>query len=369
MVAPVTPYNTAIHLKTMELGPNGWFERNHISTIRYGYRQKPPYNVDTSLDYYRQYTVGKTFVSTGGMPNRAFANDLVQEALNKARAKFKSSIGDASQIGSTMTSELKATYGTVVGGIAKALLAAKHVSRGRIGEAGRLLGFHPPIVRKTVLRTAKRGKSRKKFRVQNEYWQMPDGRIVLKSLGNKWLWYSYGVRPLVDDLYNASSVFTREIPGTKILGKGYAEGIEGARSGSSHHHKANARVTAYVKVSNPNLWLANQLGLINPVQWFNEGVAFSFVIDWFSNWSDWLQQLTDFVGLEIEKPVTTYMLRSKNEWRHPGEYFSYFDVHFIKVIRRVGIPPVVLRFAYERFQWQRGANAVSLLVQFLKDKK
>lgn len=355
---------------------NGGFVANSYYVVhRDGHKQKPPYTVDTPL-FYRKSTVrGANHFGCDGLIKTSLTEDLVTAAANKARAKFVSKIGDASQFGSTLTSEFKSTYGTVVTGVATALRAARYVAKGKLGEAGRLLGFSPPVILKRVKlvygkKTAPKGKLAKRRRVYIEryYWQMPDGRSIAKSLANKWLWYSYGVKPLIDDLYNASKVFVREVPGELITEKGYAGDTVKSWPDSYEHH-CNVKVSAYVRVTNPNLWLANQLGLINPVQMVNEGIMFSFVIDWFSNWSDWLQQLTDFVGLEIAKPNTIVVQRTIRTWSAPNEFVSSFVQHQFTLQRTQVIPDVKLRFAYERFQWQRGANAVSLLVQFLRSSK
>lgn len=337
---------------------------------RIGTRQAKPYNIDTAFTY--TLGISKKSANNSALPpdadavrNTAELDRVREEATNQARAKFVGEIGDASQLGSTATAEAKATYRTIVGGIATALKAARHVARLEFSKAGNLLGFRAPVVIRKKIIKVKRGKRVVRKTIKRPYWEFPDGRTVAKTAGNRWLWYSYGVKPVIEDLFNASEVFTREQPLTRVRGRGRSSVTEplGWGPGRTREIQVNCIVSAFVKVKNPNVWLANQLGLLNPIQWFNEGVAFSFVIDWFSNWSQWLQQLTDFVGLEIARPSTFVLTRTmtvdSGGWTHEWN----------RSTRRLEIPPVTLRFKYERFQWQRGANAVSLLVQFLGNKK
>lgn len=357
------------------LTPDGRaFSKVLLNVNRSGWKQAKPFNLDTPLVLHIGYTPGRyngLDADTNGYKTYIY-DDAVEAGKNKARAKFLSKIGDASQLGSTLTAEFRATYKTVVGGALTALQAARLVKRGDLLGAGKLLGFSPPVIRKRVtlkykVKKAKRNGnySFKRKGLVREYWVMPDKKHVLKSLGNRWLWYSYGVRPLIDDLHNASQVFTREVPHTKVRGGGVYN-REVTFYSVNDVYKVHAIVQAFLRVNNPNIRLASQLGLLNPIQWFNEGVMFSFVIDWFSNWSDWINQLTDLSGLEIAKPSTFVKVSTTRK--------IYFGAHretseFTDVTRVQSIPKVILRFEYERFQWQRGANAISLLAQFLKSAK
>lgn len=215
------------------------------------------------------------------------------------------------------------------------------------------------------------GRYRKKL-VTRQHWVMPSGKYVAKSLANKWLWFSYGIKPLVSDIANGMDVLTRPAPySAQVKKSGRSVRIIDRTTdwGLRALFKSNVtiKISARVSVSNPNLWLANQLGLVNPVQAFNEGIPFSFVIDWFSNLSQVIMQMTDFVGLEIAEPLTV------SKYEHSTTYTeTWYPTAPIKTCleegynRKLEIPRAKLVFAYERFEWQRGANAVSLLVGLLK---
>lgn len=363
---PIVPTYKVTTLYTKAITEDGFpFNRIYFYERRYGNRQAPPYNINTLCSYVRGVCTDVTcFQDMNAIPYTALIEQLQVDALNSARADFVRQVGQSSQFGSTATAEAKSTYGTVVLGIAKALKAARLVARGRIPEAGKLLGFAPPVVRKSVRRTypVKGRKRRKTMRVYREYWVMPDKRLVARSLGSKWLWYSYGVKPLIQDLHNASQVFVREIPMTKVIGRS-STGASTTPGVDVYHHTVKVKVVANVRVSNPNTYLASQLGLLNPIQWANEAIPLSFVADWFSNWSDWINQLTDLAGLSIVNPTTsiathTTQVYAGGYWKFKASYFTYDRI--------LSVPSVKLTFGFERVNWQRGLNAISLLTQLLK---
>lgn len=370
MVLPLSTVPRRVETRrALRAGPWG----NLINTITYRFdrlattNQKPPYNIDTDLDVMVS-TSDKGAANATAFYVDPVSNPAYQEAVNKARAKFIGKLGDSSSFGATLTTELKSSWATVSGGITNSLLAANAVRRGRLGEAAKYLGFYPPEVKRRVpvRRRKYRNGTRIKRKITLTRWRMPDGREVTKSLGNKWLWYSYGVKPLLQDIHNGMEVLCREPPSTKVE--------VGASARVAQHisdyydydrvYKASVRVSAHVRVKNPNLWLANQLGLINPVQMFLEGVKLSFVVDWFSNLSQIVSQMTDLQGLEITRPITTSKSNFHQIQKWPGsDYLEEGSALYIQ--RRSVIPQAKLRFAYERFEWQRALNAISLLTGYL----
>lgn len=329
------------------------------SYLRRGFNQAFPYNIDSSV----YVDVGRTLKGTTDASSWAVTpsdSRFAVEATNAARSKFVEKLGQSSQFGSTLTTELASSWGTVSGSITNALLAANAVRRGQLLQAGQILGFSPPIVRKKIARTRRKGR-KPIFRL---YWQMPGGKLVAKSLGNKWLWYSYGVRPLIDDIHNGMDVLTRPTPSEYLEVSATRSGRDGYIGQYSNYvwiYKSSIRIRAKVRVSNPNLWLANQLGLINPVQWFLEGVKLSFVVDWFSNLSQIVNQMTDFAGLEITEPLTISKSSVIDDFSTWPRYSHEIKERTIYQ-RALSIPEARLVFSYERFSWQRGLNAISLLV-------
>ena len=74
-------------------------------------------------------------------------------------------------------------------------------------------------------------------------------------------------------------------------------------------------------ITNPNLLLANRLGLVNPLSVAWELVPFSFVVDWFSGVGNVLDGYTDLLGLSV---VDTYSVRYLRG-RVTGSYYERFN--------------------------------------------
>lgn len=360
----------------------GWHQWRVLETVRTGFRQKKPYDIDTPyiLDEYR-------LVSGLTVPNSwnwtPFGAPSWQMAINKARADLVGKIGEASQFGSTTTTELRATWGTIVTVLTRMALAAKQVSRLQFLAAATTLGLP---YKETVHRVRRRkfeyvsrrngyGKIRVKRYVYYEHSTMSwgTGREYAKTLASGWLMWSYGVNPLMSDIQRGMKVLTSELPSLRVTALGNATNQRRVSDSSQimlYDDITRVKTRVNVRVDNPNLWLANQMGLINPVQWINEGIPFSFVADWFSNLSQIIMQMTDFAGLELIRPNTIVKGVIKETLMplsgpYPPDAYSK---QWTRFQRDQTIPTAKLLFNYERFQWQRGLNAISLILGFLPNK-
>lgn len=144
----------------------------------------------------------------------------------------------------------------------------------------------------------------------------------------------------------------------------------------SHVNEVSCVCQAEIKVTNPNLYLANRLGLTNPASVVWELIPFSFVVDWFVNVSDFLNQFSEFHGVALVNPfnsikTTTFCSGSRNQWYPvPGvTLYSAFQVQSRRVTfkRQLGIPAVTLKIrAPKPLSVTRGITAISLLLQRLK---
>lgn len=272
-------------------------------------------------------------------------------ADNTARSRFVNQLGDKSSFGATLLAERKQTLGMVT-------TAGINLWRFYRGFRKKFITMDDA---QAALWWHKSRKSRKDWR-----------RNVPKTLGSYWLQYSYGWKPLVQDIYNGIDILQRPLPPWRVRASGRVSddtskilGVWG-QDLLERQFQGSTVLRARVDIQNPNLWLANQLGLVNPAGVIWEAIPFSFVIDWLSNASAFLMQATDFSGLNLIDPITTRVITLKTQ--HSQWYGAYFarNSETRYFVRSAGIPPVKLTFAYERFQWQRGANAISLLVQALK---
>lgn len=225
----------------------------------------------------------------------------------------------------------------------------------------------------------------------------PKGVSTKKSLANNYLEFHFGWSPLIGDIGNAIDVLQEPIK-TVWIRERVSEptrlyDLSAPSKGSNpsavypsptwwddhRYWKGRRSVScgAEVSVSNPNLWLANQLGFVNPASVAWELVPFSFVVDWFVNVGQVVDSYTDFYGLTLSKTWTTrfytglasYKKTGGSRYWENGKYIHYsWAVHangpFTCVDRRTGLPsPVFALKPWRPWGWRRAAAAVALLVQ------
>lgn len=138
---------------------------------------------------------------------------------------------------------------------------------------------------------------------------------------------------------------------------------------------------AQVAVDNPNLWLANQMGLVNPLTVMWELVPFSFVVDWVVNVGQVLGAYSDFYGLSVTNAWTSFRARGDFHYHNtysmmvagnnPGERIFWDSStiqggRYIHLRRQEGLvrPSLVLN-GERAWGWRRAAAAMSLLFQVL----
>lgn len=199
---------------------------------------------------------------------------------------------------------------------------------------------------------------------------VPKGASKRKSAANNYLEYHFGWSPLVNDIYTAVDVLQNPFKG--VYAKGTASNpftwvrttsapysIGRVRSNGSHF----VRYGALVSISNPNLFLANQLGLINPAVVAVELIPFSFVADWFFNLNQFLSQGTDWVGLDVTHRWMTYGNKALTDFRW-NNYGWTSEIYQVQLQRQTSwtLPSFGLR-QMKMWGWRRAAAAVSLLAQ------
>lgn len=196
-----------------------------------------------------------------------------------------------------------------------------------------------------------------------------------KSGSNLWLEYSFGWKPMVQDIYEAVKVLSSNPPAQKVVGRGrYRDLVQIGNFGqyswtTRASYDVNVLIAAEVFVSNPNLALANQLGIVNPATVAWELVPFSFLVDWFVPVSGLLNSWTDLLGYKIEYPFTTTKRVCTASQTYPMSSATNVVNSFgVGMIRTLGIPPFRMTVPpFEGFSVARGANAISLVIQqFLK---
>jgi hypothetical protein len=222
--------------------------------------------------------------------------------------------------------------------------------KGRFGEAGKVLGIQTP-----------KGVSRK------------------KQFSNNFLEYHFGWAPLVSDIGNAINTLQNPIPVRRIRASGY--GTLTTKSGGypnqppygqqAHLYIYDISVRSGVRfvMSNPDLYLANQLGFTNPLTVAWEVVPFSFVVDWFIPIGDFLGAMTATLGLTLQGGYTStrcWQLHNTRQTFSNGKPLDYSGWG-VSCERQLG---AITAYPSMRpqlsFSPLRALTAVSLLIQQLR---
>lgn len=138
------------------------------------------------------------------------------------------------------------------------------------------------------------------------------GLHAVRDVGSAWLSYSYGVKPLVQDVYNGIDIVTRT-PEHIFTPKQGKRNVQIFRRGSYVYTTqtpvnwvnrgiVRGRCGGTVVITNPNAFALSSLGLTNPVAWAWEMIPFSFVVDWFVNVGDVLSSMVPDLGFKVVKP-------------------------------------------------------------------
>lgn len=152
----------------------------------------------------------------------------------------------------------------------------------------------------------------------------PRGVKASRSAASNYLEFHFGWSPVMADIWNSVEILQGAPKMTLVKGQSRNSQVtvinrNPAPSSTRIDVKRESFVQygVRVKVTNPNLFLANQLGLVNPAVVAADLVPFSFVLDWFVNLNDFLSYSTDFLGLELDESSYTTVVHHMTY----GEYF------------------------------------------------
>lgn len=381
---PITPRAAELVRRDVD-GPGSFY------WSRQGYRQPKPYNKPAPFRLHRKetlsgYWLGSYVLRTGSNVNSGYGGNLIntmvfapntsssdaQAVLNKARAKFMDAISDSAQAAVNLA-EHHQTSGMLFKRIAQLQDFTRAVKRGDLIGAGGALGLANVFSARERVRNSLQ---RKGLPVQG---------------ANLWLEYHFGWEPLVKDIGSAIDLLQKPINDRpivkrartqKVLATPYSTtgfyGTEAYRS--THSMSWTATVGGKFRITNPNLFLANRLGLANPLSVAWELVPFSFVVDWFVNVSEFLGQFNELLGIEL---IDTFYTQSERDmcacdWTIVGnrnappgfDGAKGWSTTSLFIQRQLGLPSVTLGIRPPwRLSVSRGATAISLLLQQMSNLK
>nr|UUW21307.1 MAG: maturation protein [Sanya fiers-like virus 19] len=231
--------------------------------------------------------------------------------------------------------------------------AFRAVKAGKFGKAAKVLGISVP-----------KGVSRK------------------KQVANNWLEFHFGWAPMYGDIYHSVEILQGPPPPRKVVASGsneerFSTNFGGFPNITYSYVDENVRTFrcktgCYVQLTNSDLYLANQLGLTNPLGTAWEAVPWSFVIDWVLPVGAFLSAMTATYGLSVSGGYTTSaslnLKTQRTRFPNPGDIRVAMGVG-MRSERVPGITPpsAILR---PRFALSptRALTAWALFIQTVRSK-
>lgn len=361
--------------------PNSFgYYPNWDYTHRVWYRQQRPYTDPLPFSLRRVRITSwassdpSRYTSVETLGQWAFVQSLSDSAYNSAYENIKSKLSSSSADLAVGLAERKQALTMMADRLTQIGRFARALKRFDFPAAGQELGYN------LIRLPTKEGYFR--YRTANQKARA-DGRFrelrfkrTAKAFGDNYLEFHFGWSPLVGDIGNAVNVLQGPVTPTAVKAGGSRRGTR--RNGDGYNSalridvdKLDVRLACHVLVNNPNLWLANRLGFVNPVAVAWELVPFSFVVDWFANVGDFLTSFSDFWGLSISKVrITKFQATSTSESYQVGSPWGFTAAAYSVLVSRDtpgSFPGPVLRV---RDPWvlspRRGLAAASLLLQKLR---
>lgn len=283
------------------------------------------------------------------------SNPLVAEAYAKAYDKFvnQAKQGLSIQMGANLAESRKTLEMIAIRG-GQLLNLARNLRRGKI-----------PLNKRRLKRD----------------WS---GRGKVQKPGGWWLEAHFAWEPLIKDIYTGCQMLSEPVWDlTPITARGSAT----ERRDRSHPRdwrfaevdvsaiKQHCRISGNCRVTNPNAYLLNRVGLINPVSVAWEVVPFSFAIDWFLPVSSFLGSYTDQVGWALERGYITLKRDVDSTWVIDNPYdtpennlrlSTAYAVKRSVMDGSLPIPGLFDRRGNGIRSLTRGTTAIALLVGFLR---
>lgn len=254
--------------------------------------------------------------------------------------------------------------------LSAAALVSSFVAANR--NAVRWLASHRDSTPRSVAKKSARLQNRlraakvksERVRLSNEIW-------ILDQVAAALLAYRYGIAPIMSDLAHTAQIMSSPYKDAVSLRKSAKSSWNGTDSAWDDKWTGTESVVlrATCSVSNPNLLLANRLGLINPAVWLWEAIPWSFVVDWWVGIGNFAQNFTALVGLSLSSASVTRTRSWNGTWVLAAPEVTYVpkgNMLFFgkRKVRTTGSLPVPLSASYGTgLNIQRGQNALALIVQ------
>jgi len=196
-----------------------------------------------------------------------------------------------------------------------------------------------------------------------------------EPLAGQVLEYEFGWAPLVQDMRAALTTVCKDgNPDEWITSR--ARGNVSLRSGSISDRVVvswdgiyRTTYNARVEITNPNLWLLNRLGLINPGVVIWDLIPWSFVVNMFLNVNSMVGAITDEVGLSFSGQNVTYSSLLGREVLRGQNGLHGTNWSFVRTLKKYKSRTVGSSLApnwqvkVPELNWELAVIATSLVVQ------
>lgn len=210
---------------------------------------------------------------------------------------------------------------------------------------------------------------------------LPRGKLTkteAKAPADLWLEFTFGWVPLIDDIGAAIDVLQGFPKYERVKGASSAVFTTVAPWDGGSKATTTTKLTTVcsggVRITNPNLLLANQLGLVNPTAVAWDAVPFSFVVDWFLPVGKFLNSYTADLGFGIEEPMITRICEWSGANSHiaynNGQTENYYNGKTVsRAIRPFHRPDLLDRRGLPEVSSWLAATTTSLLIQQLSSMR
>lgn len=339
---------------------DSWGEIDYRMSRRWEVQRKPyvsslPFQFECNLRTSVQSSDGSPYSPSYGQ--WIISRRGMQSTINRSYDKLVNQVGDSSTWANNML-EYTGTTDMIVGRVSQLTRFANALRKGDFSKAAKSLKLDNPP----------KGYRGKKNRSP-------------KDFGDAFLEWHFGWEPLINDIGQSVETLQKTDFGLRQIRSSVLEQYQENHrfeSGDSYirdeqQGTLQVKMGISARISNPNAFLANRMGFVNPLSVAWEAVPFSFVVDWFANVGQCLSSFSDFVGVEITDSFTTTFQRGNRYWKNvtgssPGfPSVTYTFGSFGVICERqpfVSGPSLEVK-PFKGLSLTRAATAISLLVKAL----
>jgi hypothetical protein len=373
MTAPFTgPHNKAIAM----FGPPNLYGYKpvHLEIERTWIRQKPPYDVPLEYRFRQRYirnysTLDPTSyrdIDSGAWYVPSPDGDLEQTAYNAAYGKFVEKVrGEQAQLAVTMA-ERQQAFDMMAKRLTQLRQFVRAVRHFQWDEAWRVMG-------------GVRGVKKVKGKTLDRQMSLPEWRQMARGAGGTYLEFHFGWEPTIKEVMRLVDLLQGDFPEPKITAKAYRKRtlFESSSSGFSYRtvqqlNECGWRLSANIRVTNENALLADQVGLYNPLLFVNELIPYSFLLDWVSNLSEWLDSFYPFAGVTLVDAYRTRFAKRTQQHalpQHPSRERWVAELVYVDRLTGSFPGPTLEVRVPKALSPTRAATAASLLLQHLRRGK